>query len=435
MRDAASRGSGDDAGDRGLIYRYYLYRITTSAGFYLPVSVVILQDKGFGLEFIGFAYAVYALGTLLAEIPTGYLGDRLGRRASLALGCLLRVFVIGLYPFLETAGAYLAIHIVWATGRSFRSGTQDAWLYEVLEARFDESAFARVESRGRMARLLVSAGGAIVGSLLYGMNPASPFLVNAGLATLGLPLLATFPAIAGVDESLGDSSANRTQSDDADEPDAAERFSVGDALTLLRVQARRPAIRWFVAYAALFHALFLVTRIYEQPAFDEIGVPVAGFGLIYAGFKLASAGAASTVGHLEASLGVRGVFALLIPLYGLAYAGLLVLPALVIPVLFLNRGLSTVTAPLRNQYLNDRLENVGRSTVLSGAAMALALVGGVARVVAGAAASGLDAVALLGWAGVVIAPLATVAWLATSPVRTAGTDEATTGSTTVAATD
>ncbi|MEF8801588.1 MAG: MFS transporter [Halolamina sp.] len=418
MSDAASRGGGDDAGNRGLIYRYYLYRITTSAGFYLPVSVVILKHKGFGLEFIGFAYAVYALGTLLSEIPTGYLGDRLGRRASLALGCLLRVFVIGLYPFLETAGAYLAIHLVWATGRSFRSGTQDAWLYEVLEARFDESAFARVESRGRMARLLVSAGGAIVGSLLYGMNPAFPFVVNAGLATLGLPLLATFPEIAG-----------------ANEPDAAERFTVGDALTLLRVQARRPSIRWFVAYAALFHALFLVTRIYEQPAFDEIGVPVAGFGLLYAGFKLASAGAASTVGHLEASLGVRGVFAFLIPLYGLAYAGLLVLPALVIPVLFLNRGLSTVTAPLRNQYLNDRLENVGRSTVLSGAAMALALVGGVARVVAGAAASGLDAVALLGWAGVVIAPLATVAWLATSPVRTAGTDEATTGSTTVAATD
>lgn len=406
MSDAASRGGGEDAGDRGLIYRYYLYRITTSAGFYLPVSVLILQDKGFGLEFIGFAYAVYALGTLLAEIPTGYLGDRLGRRASLALGCLLRVFVIGLYPFLETAAAYLAIHIVWATGRSFRSGTQDAWLYEVLEARFDESEFARVESRGRMARLLVSAGGAVVGSVLYGMNPASPFLVNAGLATLGLPLLATFPAIAG-----------------ADDPDAAERFTVGDALALLRAQAGRPSVRWFVAYAALFHALFLVTRIYEQPAFDEIGVPVAGFGLIYAGFKLASAGAASTVGRLEQHLGVRGVFALLLPLYGLAYAGLLVMPALVIPVLFLNRGLSTVTAPLRNQYLNDRLENVGRSTVLSGAAMALALVGGVARVVAGAAASGLDAVALLGWTGVVIAPLAALVWLATSPVRTASGDE------------
>jgi MFS family permease len=435
MSDAASSGGADVAGDRGLIHRYYLYRITTSAGFYLPVSVLILQDNGFGLAFIGFAYAVYALGTLLAEIPTGYLGDRLGRRASLALGCLLRVFVIGLYPFLENATAYLAIHVVWAAARSFRSGTQDAWLYEVLEARFDESAFACVESRGRMVRLLVSAGGAIVGGVLYGMNPASPFLVNAGLATLGLPLLATFPATAGGDESVGDSATTGTQSDAADDPAQVERFSVGDALSLLRAQAGRPSVRWFVAYAALFHALFLVTRIYEQPAFDEVGVPVAGFGLIYAGFKLASAGAAATVGRLEEQWGIRGVFALLLPLYGIAYAGLLVMPALVLPVLFLNRGLSTVTAPLRNQYLNDRLENVGRSTVLSGAAMALALVGGVARVVAGAAASGLDAVALLGWTGVVVAPLAALVWLATSPVRTASTDEATTRSGTAAATD
>lgn len=401
MSDLPRRG----AGDRGLIYRYYLYRITTSAGFYLPVSVVILQDKGFSLGFVGFAYAVYALGTLVSEIPTGYLGDRLGRRASLALGCGLRVLVIGLYPFLETAAAYLAIHLVWAAGRSFRSGTQDAWLYEILEDRFDASAFAKVESRGRMATLVVSAGGAIAGSVLYGLDPSWPFLVNAGLAVLGLPLLATFPRVEG-----------------ADEPDPSERFAVSDALRLLRAQTRRPSVRWFVAYAALFHALFLVTRIYEQPAFDEIGVPVAGFGLVYAGFKLASAGAASTVGWLQETFGVRGVFALLIPLYGVAYAGLLVVPALVIPVLFLNRGLSTVTAPLRNQYLNDRLEDVGRATVLSGAAMALALVGGVARVVAGLVADGLGAVALLGYAGLVIAPAGAILWVASSPVRTTDDD-------------
>jgi len=406
---------GDDA-DRGLISRYYLYRITTSAGFYLPVSVLILQDKGFGLDFIGFAYAVYALGTLLAEIPTGYLGDRIGRRASLAVGCVLRVGVIGAYPFLQSAAAYLAIHVVWATGRSFRSGTQDAWLYEILEAQFDPSQFARIESRGRMARLTVSAGGAIAGSLLYGMDPSWPFLVNAGLAALGLPLLWTFPRAQGAGES----------------PDG-DRFSVSDALTMLRVQAGRPSVRWFVAYAALFHALFLVTRIYEQPAFDEIGVPVAGFGLIYAGFKLASAVAASTVGRLQEHVGVRGTFALLIPLYGVAYAGLLVVPALAIPVLFLNRGLSTVTTPLRNQYLNDRLADVGRSTVLSGAAMALALVGGVARVIAGAAAEGLGAVTLLGWSGVIIAPLSAALWLVTSPVRDGGVEAP--GSETAAATD
>jgi MFS family permease len=408
MTNGASRGAGD--GGRGLIYRYYLYRITTSAGFYLPVSVLILQDKGFGLGFIGFAYAVYAVGTLLAEIPTGYLGDRLGRRASLALGVVLRVFVIGLYPFLETAAAYLAIHVVWATARTFRSGTVDAWLYEILDARFDTGEFATVESRGRMARLVVSAGGAIAGSLLYGVTPASPFLVNAGLASLGLPLLATFPAVQG-----------------ADDPDDAERFTVRDALTLLRAQAGRPSVRWFVAYAALFHALFLVTRIYEQPAFDEIGVPIAGFGVIYAGFKLASAGAASTVGWLEDTLGVRGVFALLIPLYGVAYMSLLVVPALAIPVLFLNRGLSTITSPLRNKYLNDRLENVGRSTVLSGAAMALALVGAVARVVAGAAASGVGAVALLGWTGLVVTPLAAVVWFLTTPVRARDAADTATG--------
>jgi hypothetical protein len=106
---------------------------------------------------------------------------------------------------------------------------------------------------------------------------------------------------------------------------------------------------------------------------------------------------------------------------------LLVVPALAIPVLFLNRGLSTITSPLRNKYLNDRLENVGRSTVLSGAAMALALVGAVARVVAGAAASGVGAVALLGWTGLVVTPLAAVVWFLTTPVRARDAADTATG--------
>jgi kynurenine formamidase len=134
-------------------------------------------------------------------------------------------------------------------------------------------------------------------------------------------------------------------------------------------------VRWLVVYAAVFQALFLVTRIYEQPALDAVGVPVAGFGLLYAAFKLVSAGAAATAGPLHDRLGARGVFLGMAPVYALAYAAILLHPVLVVPALFVNRGLTTVAAPVRNQYLNDRLADVGRATVLSGASMVLALVG------------------------------------------------------------
>jgi MFS family permease len=215
-----------------LIPRYYAYRATNSAGLYLPIAIYFLVDRGYGNEFVLFSYAVFSLASVAAEIPTGYLGDLVGRRGSLALGSGLRVGALATYPFVDTKLAILAIHVVWATGRAFRSGTVDAWLYETLQARFDESEYARIEGRGSTVLLVTSAGGAIAGALLYTVDPAYPFLANAGLALLGLPILFTFPAVA------------TEASDD-------EVFTVREAVRTLRLQAGRPAVRWLVVYAAI----------------------------------------------------------------------------------------------------------------------------------------------------------------------------------------
>jgi len=381
-----------------LIPRYYAYRATNSAGLYLPIAIYFLVDRGYSNGFVLFSYAVFSLATVAAEIPTGYLGDLVGRRGSLAIGAGLRVVALATYPFVDTKLAILAIHVIWAAGRAFRSGTVDAWLYEVLQARFDESEYARVEGRGSTVLLVTSAAGAIAGGFLYTLDPAYPFIANAGLALLGLPILFTFPAVA------------TEVSDD-------EVFTVREAVRTLRLQAGRPAVRWLVVYAAVFQATFSVTRSLEQPALSEVGIPVAGLGVLYAGFKLVSAGAASTAGWFEETLGARGVFALLVPLYAVAYASLAVLPLAIVPLLFVNRSRRLITRPVRNQYLNDRLEDVGRATVLSGAAMVLSTAAALAKFASSAAAAGLPAVEFLPWVGVGGAAVGGVLWLATSPVR------------------
>jgi MFS family permease len=393
---------------RRVIRRYYLFRITNTSGFFLPVAIVVLRHKGFGLGFVGLAYAVYALAKLVLEVPTGYLGDWLGRRASLAVGSVVRVLVLGTYPFVETAPVYLVVHVFWALGRTFRSGTQDAWLYEILQARFDESEFARIESRGSTVRLVVDAATALTGGLLYELHVAVPFVATAAVAALGVPLLYTFPTI----ERLSDPTNDRF----ADDRDA---LTVGAAIRVLRAQVHRPQVRWFVLFAGLLYSLFVVTRIYEQPALDAVGVPVTGFGVLYAGFKVFSAGAASTVGRLHDALGTRGLMLAVLPVYAVAYASVAVAPVLVIPALFVNRGISTVVRPVRNQYLNDQLADVGRATVLSGASMVLAVLGGAARLVAGWGTELLGAVDFLPWAGVSLPLAAGVLWVLVSPVRRA----------------
>lgn len=96
---------------RGLLPR--LFRVTNTSGFFLPVAIIILQDKGFGLGFVGLAYAGYALAKLLVESPTGYLGDLLGRRASLGLGSAIRALVVGVSPFVPSEALYLRPAVQW----------------------------------------------------------------------------------------------------------------------------------------------------------------------------------------------------------------------------------------------------------------------------------------------------------------------------------
>ncbi|NHN42383.1 MFS transporter [Halorubellus sp. JP-L1] len=389
----------------GLVLRFYAFKVTNASGFYLPIYFVFLQDKGFDLAFLGLLSATFSLSLVAVEIPTGYLGDLVGRRGSLAVGAVVRAAVMASFPFLPSKPAYLALFGVWAIGWAFRSGTQDAWLYEVLQSTCDEDEYARVDGRANTLVLGTSAVAAVLGGLMYTVEPAAPFLANAALALVGLPILYTFPPIET----------------DADE----QAFGVRDAVVLLRAQARRPEVRWFVAYAAVFATAFAATRPFEQPMLRAVGVPIAGLGVLYAAFKLVSAGAASTSGYLEERLGVRGTFAVLPAVYALAFAVVYVVPVAIVPVVFLNRAINTAVRPIRNKYLNDRLDDVGRATVLSGASMALSVVSGLGKIVNGRVTDAIGPIDGVATASVVLAGVGALLWFAVDPVRSTGDESAT----------
>lgn len=396
------------AESRGVIWRYYAYSVTNAYGFYLPVGILYLTEvKGFGLDVVGLTGAAFLFAEVLGEVPTGYVGDRLGRRASLALGNLLSAIALAGYVVADSPLGFVALNVVWAFGWGFRSGTGQAWLYEVLDRRGEAGQFARISGRASTALLLVSAAAAVAGGALVTVDWALPFLANAALSLLGIPILVTLPAASG-------STEGRAAPATAPEEDV---FTVRDALATLRLQVDRPEIRWFVAFAAVFYALFELSRTFEQPAMAAAGVSAPALGVLYAGFKLVQAGAASQAGRIEARLGTRGAFALLVPVFGVAYAAIAVTPLLVVPVVFLTRGVRSVFRPLRDQYLNDRIADAGRATVLSGATMLLSLAAGAVKLAGGWVAEATGPIRFLAIACVGLAAFGGLLWLAVSPVR------------------
>ena len=60
-----------------IVFRYYLYRATARPGFHYPVYTLFLLWNGLNFAQIGLIATVQSVVVVTAEIPTGYVGDRI----------------------------------------------------------------------------------------------------------------------------------------------------------------------------------------------------------------------------------------------------------------------------------------------------------------------------------------------------------------------
>ena len=71
---------------------------------------------------------------VLAEVPTGAVADRLGRKASLALGVGCTAVAVLIFGLATSYEVVLVSYVAWAIGIAFFSGADQALLFESLKA-------------------------------------------------------------------------------------------------------------------------------------------------------------------------------------------------------------------------------------------------------------------------------------------------------------
>lgn len=368
------------------IRRFFVYRFFTAEGFVFPVVMLLLLDRGLTLGGMGIATGAFFAGTLVGEIPTGYIGDRIGRRNGLLASSVLIALTHVAFSFAATLAAFVAIYLFWGVAATFRSGTTDAWLYDALTERDETGVFTK--ARGRSAAMYYASAGitAIVGGALYEFDPRFPFIAAAGWTTVGALVCATLP-----------------------EPDTEHDpggFTLGEARVALTEFASNPQIRAFVLLVAATLVVMETLDIFVQPiSRDVLGMSPTQIGPLYAALLLVAAGASDRAEWVRSRVGIAGWF-WVVPV---VMAGPLVIavwvPLAAIPAFFLGRGLKSLTHTLASTYLNDRIASTGRATVLSAASMVYALAYIGARAAGGGLAgrtSAIVAMAIFGVASVVV---------------------------------
>ncbi|PSQ16754.1 MFS transporter [Halobacteriales archaeon QS_8_69_26] len=341
----------------GFVLKYYAYRATMAVGFTAPIWYLYVLSNGVSYAELAVIDAVWWGGLVLFEIPTGYVGDRIGRRRGLVVASLMTVAAQVAMAGAGDFGHFLVIFAWWALAATFRSGTDDAWLYDALKARTDSDEFARIRGRGEAVKYVVAGVTALAGGYIASVSMPLAYLGSAAATALSVPVLLTFPAADGTANG-----GSNTESDD-------DRFTVLDALPVIRGAFTRAPLRTFVPYVGLFMGVFWGVNFFVQPVADGLGVSTTGLGWMFAGFTLLGAVVSYNAGAIRDRFGARGWFTVVPPLLGAVFVGVALLPAAAIPAFFLMRGLRGATTPLANQFINDRVGSVGRATLLSTAGM------------------------------------------------------------------
>ena len=229
---------------------------------YLPIiTIYATMIAGVTLAQIGIIASITAVVSLIAEVPSGYISDKLGHKRSLLLGSFLQTISPLCYILWQNFfGACFAMVIFWL-GVAFHSGTLQAFVHETLIALGREDDFASVAARERRWAMVGNIILVAVIPLTYHISPILPFIIGFFVHTCALVLYMFMATPQNVHKKI--------------EEDVAEGFFV-----LLNTVRERGEIVLFI-FLGIMASVSVSVPQFRELYFQEIGVPLWMFGLIF----------------------------------------------------------------------------------------------------------------------------------------------------------
>lgn len=176
-------------------------RLLLGSYFFVPYIVLYGESLRISLGTLLAIEAVFALLTVLFDLPAGHLADRLGPRQALVLGALLEGTAALLLGGLPHATVFWSVQPLFAAAQALTMGADAALAAGVLRAAGRSSEFEAAERTYHSLQLATTAavfGGASALSLLALQAP----FVATGLAQLGAAvMLLTVPDVRSESDS------------------------------------------------------------------------------------------------------------------------------------------------------------------------------------------------------------------------------------------
>jgi len=239
-------------------------QITQSMVFVASVLVPYLQFRGLELSQILILESIFAILSVLFELPSGYLSDKMGRKKTLNMAYLALTVAFFIFYKSSSFSSLAFAEVVFAFGYSLVSGTVSALLYESLDELERVTEYSKIFGSNNHKALIAIAISSIVGGLVAHFVSLSATVVLTVVALSVSFILSLF--LVEVKE--------------------IKQLSLKDDLKEFKATLSNKEILRITSFISMIFAFTQVAFWYYQPYFKAVGVELLYFGFIFASFQI-----------------------------------------------------------------------------------------------------------------------------------------------------
>ena len=191
----------DELAFEGNIRKSYLYRFLMNFQLWWPIWVIyLLRERHLSFTQITLLDTPFFILIVLAEIPTGAVADRFGRRTSLMFASTLFAVAVFVFGMAQNYAVILVSYTAWGLAQTFQSGADAAILYDSLKQIGREDDFQEINGR-----LWAITSFAVLIAMLIGAPLVflQPFLTRHGVGISSLGWWQAPVRAAGILSALG----------------------------------------------------------------------------------------------------------------------------------------------------------------------------------------------------------------------------------------
>lgn len=243
-----------------LVKRIFLLSFLSEFIVLYPFYVIMFGERGnISAAGVGTLLAAWMIVSVLAEVPTGIIADKMSKKWSLVLGRIGQLATFVIWLLFPNFWGYLTGFIVWGIGEAFTSGAFQAYLYESLDEK-NKRAYGKIFARSSAFTMLAYATGSLAA---FAIGPQYQLLIQLSILVSSLSLLLTI-------------SLPKTHSKQIVEVEIRPKILRG-ALAAIRTN---PLLLRLIFIAVITQSLISTLGEYLPAYYQQVGTPTRYVALI-----------------------------------------------------------------------------------------------------------------------------------------------------------